>query len=247
MKRIYFGSQGLGDWQRHLADSTRHWKRGRSAFELAVSWERASKKEGHRGLPMEIQNLLDKYSELQGAELLSAIPEHIVNLAGMGFGSHTDLWALLRSEQGLISLAIEAKAGETFDDAVEGWLQASRGKDSGTNRRNRLKYLCETLGLVFDEVQMKGLRYQLFHRVASALLEAKRCHTAHAVVLVQDFGGQGESSSDFDDFRVFGDLLGAQVSINRLVEARAIKDKRLWLGWIECKLANDDEVVGVVV
>lgn len=177
-----------------------------------------------------MRELLDAHAELENAELLAAFPENEVSLPGSGFGSHTDLWALLRTPTELISLAVEAKAGEPFGETVGVWLAAGKGVNSEANRRSRMEALYKTLGIACNVGALGPLRYQLFHRTASALLEATRCHAQHAMVLVQDFSGKG-GNRDFQDFVAFSQVLGAKVSQNCLVEARPVHGKRLWFGW----------------
>jgi hypothetical protein len=48
MPTIYVPTTGAGCWRELLADPGKHWRPGRSAFELAVSWEAAAAD----GLPM---------------------------------------------------------------------------------------------------------------------------------------------------------------------------------------------------
>src|SRR4051794_6035935 len=107
MKRIFVPSSGLSDWRRLLADPNRHWVIGNSAFEVAVSWERSQKTE--RGLPGEITAALDQVEDLTGSSLLIAFPEHKVKLNGGRRPSQNDVWALLTSPHGLISMTVEGK------------------------------------------------------------------------------------------------------------------------------------------
>jgi len=75
MKRIVIPSLGPSQWRSLLADPLKHWKRGRSALEVAISWERAQDPRNKRGLPREIAAAIDTAEPVQGAELLFAIPE----------------------------------------------------------------------------------------------------------------------------------------------------------------------------
>ena len=230
MRNIYVPASGLDAWQARLADPEVHWKRGRSAFELAVSWELATRSEG--GLPPQVSEVLDCHPQLQKASVLFALPEHQVRLDGKGKASQTDLWALLRNEQGLISLAVEGKAGEPFDKTVEAWLGESE------NRRVRLAGLCQILELPQDRITK--LRYQLLHRAASAVLEARRCGAANAVLLIQSFGQGGTGYSDFQDFCSAMDVVDQR---GRIVSVPQFASTSLWLGWMDCPCATDDDIV----
>jgi hypothetical protein len=64
-------------------------------------------------------------------------------------------------------VTVEGKAGEEFDKRLVDWL-----KSEGDGKERRLAFLCKTLGVTSRPDP--GLRYQLFHRAASAVLEAQR-------------------------------------------------------------------------
>ena len=69
MQRPYVPSLRPTDWRRLLANPTTHWKRNKSALEMAVCWESARKTE--RGLPPEVADTIDSFPALNGARLLS--------------------------------------------------------------------------------------------------------------------------------------------------------------------------------
>src|SRR5690606_27410024 len=143
----------------------KHWRRGRSAFEAAVSWEAAQNTP--RALPTEIGALLDTQPALTNASALMVLPEHKVRLDAYGRASQNDVWTLLRAGNTYISMAVEGKAGEPFGTSVETWL-----KNASPGKLARLERLCGLLGVRHSPDGQ--LRYQLFHRAASALLEAER-------------------------------------------------------------------------
>jgi hypothetical protein len=80
----------------------------------------------------------------------------------------------------LAVLAIEAKVKESFGQYVKDWLT-----EGGDNRAKRLRGLCDLLDLSTESAS--GLRYQLLHRTAAAVLEAKRYRARHAAMVVQSF------------------------------------------------------------
>ena len=71
-RRIFTQSLGPSSWRAFLADPIVHWKRGKSAWELAVSWEAAARTES--GFPTEVGHALDSNPVFAGAELLVAVP-----------------------------------------------------------------------------------------------------------------------------------------------------------------------------
>jgi hypothetical protein len=236
MKRLFVPTMGPSDWRRLLADPERHWVKGRSALELAVAWEAARR--SARGLPAAVVKLLDSHSTFIGATLLFGIPEHQVALKGGGHASQTDLWALLRGPAGLISMAVEAKAGEAFDKTMDEWLgdvKPTSGKPA------RLKQLRDVLGLETEAIG--ALRYQLFHRAASALLEAERFSAPNAILLVQSFKSDPNNFVAFSDF---GHVLRCQCAAGAIVEGPMLGRVRLHLAWVECDPANADDLASAV-
>jgi len=233
LTRIYTPTSGPGDWRRLLADPAKHWKRKRSAFELAVSWERARRSE--RGLPSAVAALFDRHPKFKGASLVLGIPEHQVSLDGGGHPSQTDLWALLSiAGGGLVSVAIEAKAGEPFDKTVAEWLAAGSPR---SGRPARLRQLQEVLALK-PEVAPQ-LRYQLLHRTAAAMLEARRFRAGSALLLVQAFADDPES---LEAFSHFGRALGCVCSAGTIVDGPVLDGVALHVGWLQCPPATDAEV-----
>src|SRR2546423_387506 len=120
MSRIHVATDGLRDWKSRLAEPEKQWKRGRSAFELAVSWEMASQNPSR--LPTEIEAILRSKPDLADPVLLLGIAEHKVPLRHGRRDSQNDLWALVQTKSGVVSLTIEGKAGEQFDRTVKDWL-----------------------------------------------------------------------------------------------------------------------------
>src|SRR5690349_15434086 len=110
MSRLSTATRGICSWRDRLADPNKHWKRGCSAFEAAVSWELASRTPS--GLPGPLLSLIEKtYGDPQ---LLFAIAEHQVCLPGGNADSQNDVWGLIKTRAGTVSLSIEAKAKEPF-------------------------------------------------------------------------------------------------------------------------------------
>jgi len=238
MRRIVVPTSGARDWRRFLADPETQWRRGASALELAVSWERAQSTE--RGLPVQVASALDLNTSFAGSQLLLALPEHRVPLKGRGRASQTDLWALLRIGNEYISMAVEGKAGEPFGGTLNEWLI-----DASDGKRERLESLCETLQMA--QPAAGELRYQLMHRTASAILEAQRFGARSAVMLVQSFRVQARNDAQsWDDFGAFCASLGATAARGQLVQAQRTGSERLFLGWVDCPTSSDSEVASTV-
>lgn len=214
MSQILIPANGPDDWSRLLA-SPEHWRTGFSARSLAHCWQDAA-----GGFPPEVRSLMATAPALATAELLLAVPEHKVQLPGAGKASQTDLWLLARTESGLASIAVEGKVREAFGPTVGEWLA-----DGGENRAKRLAGLCQLLGI---ETIPPDVRYQLVHRTASSVLEAKRFMAAHAAMIVHSFS---QSDEWYEDFETFAAALGSVAAKGRLVAIPNHDRPTLHLGW----------------
>jgi len=228
MKRLFLPTSGPSDWRRLLADPERQWRAGKSAYESAVAWEAA--RTSDRGLPPDVAHLLDTHSAFRGASLLIGLPEHQVPLKGAGHASQTDLWALLKCPGGLVSVAVEAKAGEGFDQYVEPWLKEATPKSA---KPARLRFLCEILEI--DEAQASKCRYQLLHRPVAAILEAQRFGVGAALFLVHAFGDNGAS---FEDFIVWAGLLGVRANAGEPIRVGSRGGVDFWIAWLDASCAS---------
>jgi hypothetical protein len=224
MAPILIPTRSADDWKQFLADE-RHWRTGYSARSLAQCWHAAA------GLPPEIQAVLHSTPLFAQAELLLAIPEHRVALPGSGRPSQTDLWLLLRTPAALASVAVEGKVAEPFGPTIGEWL-GDGGEAANPNKSRRLKGLCELLGLASAAPE---LRYQLLHRTASAVIEARRFLAAHAVMLVHSFSQQ---DAWYDDFERFARALDAEPAKGKLTVVPGRTGPTLHLGWVRGDAAH---------
>ena len=219
MNHIYIPTSSANDWRKFLAEPDKQWRSGYSAKELAECWEQAN------GFPAELQSMFAKsenqvFSKL---ELLLAIPEYQVDLTDGKRPSQNDLFVLARAKDGqLVSIMVEGKVSEPFGETLEIWL-----KDASEGKKKRLKILCDILGLK-NEPPL-NIRYQLFHRMASAILEAKRFNAKYAVMVVHSFSSEHKWFSDYQDFL---GLFGTSSKINELVELPESEGKRVFTGWV---------------
>lgn len=221
-----------------LADPETQWERYKSALEMAVCWESA--RDHARGIPPEVATALDSAPPLAGAHLLIGLPAHKVPFEGGGHPSQNDLWALLRVGSALVSMAIEAKAGEKLDDFVKDWLP----KDGERSRKpERLSALKIRLGI--PDIDVSHIRYQLLHRTASALKEAERFGARTAVVLVQSFNRAADDES-WKDVLKFGEVMGVEVKEGGVVQSPRPTAVPLFIGWVTSSPA-DLERLGAAV
>jgi hypothetical protein len=195
------------------------WKPGRSAHALAIAWF------GRRGFPDEVARVFSS-TPLAGLSPFLGLVEYQVTLAGRGPASHNDLLVLAKApNDDLVVIAVEAKVDETFgnDDTVEEWLAAG-----GENREARISFLAETL-VIPEAGLLDPVRYQLVHRAASAVLEARKFNARHAAMLVHSFG---HAPALLEQYKAFATTLGAKnPDANVLSRAGDTHGVNLWLGW----------------
>lgn len=221
MSRIYIPTKSADEWAQFLAEPVKHWRTGYSARTLAYSWQEAD------GFPEEVRRVLS--TKFSSPELLLAIPEHKVSLPGGSRASQNDIWVLARSDDELISIAVEGKVAEPFGPTIQEW-----NADPSPGKTERLAYLLDLLGLSSAPGQ---LRYQLLHRTASAIIEAKRFNAKHALMLVHSFSPTCEW---FNDYAAFVSLMGARAIENEIVPIGSRSGVCLYLGWAQ---GNPDYLV----
>ena len=216
MSRVLIPASSAEEWKRFLAEPDKHWRRGYSARALAYCWQQAD------GIPPDVISVLSKADRLQRIQAIFVIPEHQVPLPGGVRPSQNDAWVLAQTPLGLVSMAVEGKVSEPFGPTVGEWdSESSQGKGK------RLRYLCDELGLSFPPPP--DARYQLFHRTASAVIEAKRFRAEDAVMLVHSFSPDNEW---LDDYRHFTSLFGLQGGVDQTVSAILPSGLNLHLAWV---------------
>lgn len=223
---IYLPATSPEDWKALLADPEKHWKPGRSAHTLAHSWQNAE------GFPPEVAALFSTSGlpAFQRVEMLLAFPEHRVPLPPTrGHTSQNDLFVLAKAADGaLVSITVEGKVSESFAQTVGGWLKLPT-----PGKAERLAFLQRKLRLE-NEIP-SHIRYQLLHRLASAILEAERFNARYALMLVHSFS---PVDAWFADFAAFLALFGAAAEPGRLAHLFAGGDISVYAGWVQGSLYN---------
>ena len=78
--------------------------------------------------------------------------------------------------------------------------------------------------------RLSNIRYQLLHRTASAILEAKRFNAFHALMLVHSFS---QADKWFEDYALFAALFEIDAKVNRIHSAGKVGDVQIYLGWVK--------------
>lgn len=206
---------GPEDWKGSLQEPEKQWKPGYSAWALAHCWEAA------QGFPPEIQDHLKPH--FAHVALEKGWVEHQVSMPGQGKASHNDLFVLARSDQGDLCLAVEGKVNETLGSTIGEWHNQS------PNRETRLSGILDVIGL--PRTIPNTIRYQLLHRMASPVIEARKTfRVEHAVMIIHSFSAV---DAHFADFAAFLELYGIQSpEIGQLYTLRSVDGIKLYAGWV---------------
>lgn len=219
MPRILSFTSGAEDWKALLADPEKQWKTGYSARTLAHCWE-----EAEEGLPREVSVALANASDPLVADIrpLLAVPEFKVPLPGGDRPSQNDIFVLARSTAGPVSIMVEGKVNESFGTILNDWR-----RDASAGKEERLKFLWQTLGLVSEP--HGGIRYQLLHRAASAILAGTQFRAVAALLLIHSFS---EERVGWSDYEAFAQLFGVNATIGavqRLTSAARVPLFGVWV------------------
>ena len=220
MSKFYKPINDPKEWRWLLAKPYKHWKEGRSAKSLAYCWQRAD------DFPKSVKKVF-KNSNIElfrDIEMLMAFPEYRVAFPPKGGRpSQNDIFILAKGNGKLISITVEGKAGEPFDDTIDDW----KLKDYG-GKGKRLDYLCKILQL--DKTQIGHIRYQLLHRTASAIILAEKFSAKNALMLIHSFQYNEDS---FKDYCNFLRLFGRRGEINTITTAKTVNGVKLFFGWVK--------------
>ena len=212
-----------------------NWRDGRSAKLVAESWF------GANGLPEMVRLTLrrcppDQVWRFAGAELVDAFLERCTELGDGSTPSQTDVLAIVRLPNELAVVAVEGKVNESFGPSVSDWL---RDVAPVSKKPARLKRLAETLGI--DVSVCETLRYQLLHRTASAIYEARRYHAEVAVMMVHSFDPH---DAGFEDFARFAVAMGIPDAAATCVVGPVTRDGvAVYLGWTADRPSNEGYAV----
>ena len=188
MKKFYTPTDSIDSWASFLASPDKQWRKNYSAMSLAVAWEQAS------GFPNEIKELFaSDGSDLSDIEFLAGFPEHKVLIPGGSRASQNDIFVLAKTRSRNLAIVIEGKAEESFGQYVSEWR-----KDKKNQGGERLAFLLEKLGGI--EIDPEIIRYQLLHRLASAVVETKRFGYSTGAMIVHSFSENRTGLKDFCEF-----------------------------------------------
>jgi hypothetical protein len=144
--------------------------------------------------------------------------------------------AILQLPDEMAVMAVEGKVDESFGPLVSEWLREAA---LASKKPARLKRLAQTLDI--DQSGCENLRYQLLHRTASALYEARRYHAKVAIMMVHSFDPEDRG---FEDFARLSIAMGMGKAVaTRLVGPVSRDGIDLYLGWTADRPSNEGYMV----
>ena len=221
MGKFFIPANIAEDWKSLLAEPDKQWRDDYSAKLLAYCWQEAN------DFPQSVKKVfIDSGTRLfKDIKLLLAFPEYKVSLPGGRRASQNDIFVLARGNNQLVSIMVEGKKSEPFDKTVAEWKS-----EYGKGKHIRLRFLCRELQLELGQID--HIRYQLLHRTASAIIEAKKFNAQNALMLVHSFSHTNEW---FDDYCQFLALFGVEAEIDSIVFAKNIDGIDLFFAWVKEK------------
>ncbi len=219
----------LEDWRDVV--SKKNWVPSRSAYELAVRWQKAPQ------FPKKVTELLNTTSEraFQGLRRNYVVVEMPTFLDTLKAPSWTDLMVYAHNEDGEpIVIGVEGKTDEPFAERVQFWVRDSSDleRQPKETRLRRLKFLSRILRVTLEP--NCRLRYQLLHRTAALLLEAEKVGAKAALVLIHSF--DDAKPDNWNDYVSFLNQLGIQnpekMKIAGPVSLGHDFDINMFFGWV---------------
>jgi hypothetical protein len=210
------------DWKSLLAEPSKHWRTGYSAKSLSYCWQEAN------DFPPEVRGVFQDsgISVFKGIKMLVAFPEYKVPLPGGKRASQSDIFILAKGDCQLISITVEGKVDEPFGEIISEW----KLKDMG-GKEERLAFLCDQLMLRPDMVN--NIHYQLLHRTASAIIEAKKFNAPIALMLVHAFEKTKEKYDEsLQAYCRFLELFGKHGEENSIAFIKDLDSIDLYCGWV---------------
>lgn len=223
----WFLLDSVDDWKELLADPELHWKDGHSAKSLALSWTQA------QGFPVEVKSVLAQSDQPDLRDLTPAFlfPEYKVDMPHGKRASQTDLYVLaFTPTRQPVVIMVEGKVNEPFGPLVSEWLAS---ENLGSQKAARIAAICDILGLLGQTIT--NLRYQLFHRTASAVLEARRIRADQAIVIVHSFS---QEDLWFEEFQAFVGLYGLSIGKNELSQPVKNGELEIRFAWVHGTLPS---------
>ena len=182
----------------------RQWRDGYSAKESAKAWFR----DDNLSMPIELTDLLESRPELAGFRFGTVTPEVCTRLDEYKQGRNADAIVSGVSGGRRTLIAVEAKASEDFGQEIGDRLLSAIAHTKVPSRIDALAEAVFGRRVTMVDPVLRGLRYQLLHALAGAVIEARNSKADQAVLAVHYFPNSRRPMKDtFGDFQRFVDTL----------------------------------------
>lgn len=178
--------KNVDDWHEHGGPaSATHWKPGRSAYELAADFS-------ERNAEARLVKLVSFLDEVDELTLTGAVAEKKTDFDAHSGPRNHDLLVRGQTASGPITIGVEAKADEPFDDPLWLYREKALKRTLETKALARIDHLVDlwfstTLRRDRTVPPLVAMGYQLFSALAGTLADAKTDGSALAVVVVWEF------------------------------------------------------------
>lgn len=219
MSQFYLNTISAEDWKNGLASPDKQWKKGFSARTLAYSWETAN---GFPDIVKKEFKICD-FSFFNNLNFLLGIPEYKVSLPGGNRDSQNDIFVLAKNNNNqLISIMVEGKCDETFGPLFGEWY-----KNPSQGKKKRISHIKSILNI--KNKISKDIRYQLLHRSASAIIEAKKFNCKYAILLIHSFNQDDLWIEDYYKFISLFGLIEKKKGVQLLNKIDGIEFYGMWV------------------
>jgi len=187
--------RSFSDWEKYALPSERrrHWKEGRSAFELGREWTM----HGEPTVPIALTQLLDSLEATKNIHIHQGFIEHETKLPYSNYGARSHDLALQATKDGSnVAICIESKADESFGGTLIQEVRKATRRSQNSRFPERLDWLTRSLlGIAaFKDdkrlelaAEISELPYQLFSAIGGTLLEAHIQNASTAIFVVHEF------------------------------------------------------------
>ena len=198
----------LDDWQ--AIHKPKHWKRGRSAYEVA---DFIVNRSGADKLARRVSLVLGDTVQFE-----QITPEFEVRFDKYGKGRFHDIGIVGETAHGeRLFIGVEAKVDESFGLTVaEEWQKGQRTVAGGkrTHLPDRIRELCSRFQDGPGIRETDQIRYQLMHGTAGTVSACAECSVFYVAVFVTDAYNHAKGEANYNDYLAFVRQVGGGVMPN---------------------------------
>lgn len=233
---------GIEDWEKYGEPAEKkHWKKGRSAYEIAKSWLPNNKPGVPDGL---VKILSNNFGENISIE--KAIVEKKTYFSDTSSGPRNhDLLLYAKIDDKSVIIGIEGKERESYDKTLINKFNEATSPNS--KLPNRINYFCQSILNDQYHEAFKDLRYQFLSGVAGVSKEVEENNADYGLFIVQQIKTQNTPQTAISqneiDFNHFMKLLDKPNSLEfagennsgiwgplNLIESQIVPSTKMYIG-----------------